>query len=390
MKCRSKALCLALAGWILLCGCTSPPATPAPPRPVSVDELNPPAGTEPEQPPDSVTYAEALVEITALLDDTVADSADFAETYDLTALLEDMEDDAVLSCRDAAVLLYNALTRAPHDLPLEVVALDRWAEGLEAGDEARRCVLFLYRWGILTGEEPVDWTAPISRVDFDTMLTRLQAPELRAELMPDLPTQVLQKLREAFRCACVLDCPEETLELARSGFHDLLLGLEDLEPMLRQSYWFLEQDPARVFYLTMFTAIDNTISMTRCSYDPEVDRAAVLETEAPVSCNPDQPDSDIAAALVSSVCLKPDLRAQWVQKQLPTFLALFREKPEDFSPLAGQFCVGYLSPRWEEPSLQLLGLRDGSLNNLTVLENSDGSVWYFSDTLTPSWYHLYD
>lgn len=51
------------------------------------------------------------------------DPVTFAETYGLFLPLESYDLDAPMTYREAVLVLYNALTRAPHDFLLEVVAL---------------------------------------------------------------------------------------------------------------------------------------------------------------------------------------------------------------------------------------------------------------------------
>lgn len=51
------------------------------------------------------------------------DPITFAETYGLFLPLESYDLDAPMTYREAVLVLYNALTRVPHDFLLEVVAL---------------------------------------------------------------------------------------------------------------------------------------------------------------------------------------------------------------------------------------------------------------------------
>lgn len=71
------------------------------------------------------------------------DPVTFAETYGLFLPLESYDLDAPMTYREAVLMLYNALTRAPHDFLLEVVALGHTAEGLSGVDEAQRAVLLV-------------------------------------------------------------------------------------------------------------------------------------------------------------------------------------------------------------------------------------------------------
>ena len=314
----------------------------------------------------------------------------FAETYGLFLPLESYDLDAPMTYREAVLVLYNALTRVPHDFLLEVVALDRRAEGLSDVDEAQRAVLFLSRWGILYQDEPADWDAPIPAAEWEELLTRLQRPDLRAELTPDLPTRVACKLQEAFQCSCVQDCPDAELARTEAGFTALLLGLEDPEPLLWNSFWFLERDGAGVFYLTAFHAADGeTISLRRFSYDPETKQGADLETSTPSPCSLSQTDGDFAAGLVRSICLTDESWRDLTDRLLPQYLQTIRDYPEDFSPLMAETCVGYVSPRWETPGLLLIGLQDGIVHSLTLFEHM-GSISFVDDMLAPSWYHPYD
>ena len=318
------------------------------------------------------------------------DPVTFAETYGLFLPLESYDLDAPMTYREAVLVLYNALTRVPHDFLLEVVALDRRAEGLSDVDEAQRAVLFLSRWGILYQDEPADWDAPIPAAEWEELLTRLQRPDLRAELTPDLPTRVACKLQEVFHCSCVMDCTDAELARAESGFAALLLGLEDPEPLLWNSFWFLERDSAGVFYLTAFHAEDGeTISLRRFSYDPETEQGADLETSMPAPCSLSQTYGDFAAGLVRSICLTDESWSDLTDRLLPQYLQTIRDYPEDFSPLMAETCVGYVSPRWETPGLLLIGLQDGIVHSLTLFEHM-GSISFVDDMLAPSWYHPYD
>lgn len=341
---------------------------------------------------DVLTLGQGTTEIAELVGGAEAadDPIAFAEAYGLLLPLEAYDLDAPMTYREAVLVLYNALTCVPHDIPLEVVALDRRAEGLPGFDEAQRAVLFLYRWGILYRDEPADWNASIPASEWAELLTRLQAPDLRAKLTPDLPTRVACKLQEAFHCSCVMDCTDTELAHAEAGFAALLLGLEDPEPLLWNSFWFLERDSAGVFYLTAFSAADGeTISLHRFSYNLEANQGADLETRTPTPCPLTQTGGDFAANLVRSICLTDKSWSALTGRLLPQYLQTIRDYPEDFSPLMAETYVGYVSPRWETPGLLLIGLQDGILHSQTLFEHF-GNINYVDDMLAPSWYHLYD
>lgn len=391
-------LCL-LLGCLLLSACTAATAPEAELAPtldapsVSESATVPEATEDTPAAADDLTLAEGTAEIAALVGGAEAEKAPvaFAETHGLFLPLEGYDLDAPMTYREAVLVLYNALTRVSHDIPLEVVALDRTAEGLPGFDEAQRAVLFLYRWGILYQDEPADWNAPIPASEWEELLTRLQDPDLRAELTPDLPTRVACKVREAFHCGCVQwYAGDQDLARVETGFSALLLGLEDPEPLLWNSFWFLERDGAGTYYLTAFSASDGeTISLRRFSYDPETDQGAELESRTPTPCSLRQAERDFAAGLVRSVCLTDEGWADLTARLLPQYLQTIRDCPEDFSPLMEETCVGYVSPRWETPGLLLIGLQDGVLHAQTLFEHV-GSISFVNDMLAPSWYHLYD
>lgn len=402
---RFFQLCLLLS-CLLITACTASTApkeetSPAPDTP-PVSESAPASGagadselTEEEEatavPMDGLTLAEGTAKIAALVGGSEADPMAFAESYDLLSSIEHCDPDAPMTYRDAALVLFDALTRAPHDFQLEVVALDRSAEGLPGSDAAQRAILFLYRWGILYQEEPEDWNAPIPAADLEELLARLLDPTLRAELTPDLPTRVACKLHEAFHCSCVQwYAGDQDLNQVEAGLTAFLLGLEDPEPLLWNSFWFLERDDAGVFYLTAFSASDGeTITLRRFSYDPETGQGAELEARTPVPCSLSQTEADFAASLVHSVCLSGDGWTDLTDRLLPRFLQTIRDNPTYFSPLMEETCVGYVSPRWEVPGLLLIGLQDGVVCSLTLFEHFD-SITFLDDQLAPSWYHRYD
>ena len=167
----SFGLCL-LLGCLLLAGCTAaePTAepvqdTPSVAEPAPAEKTDTPS-EEPDGTPvpaDGLTLGQGTAEIAALVGGAEAgnDPMAFAETYGLLLPLESYDLNAPMTYREAVLVLYNALTRVPHDFLLEVVALDRRAEGLSNSDDAQRAVLFLSRWGILYQDEPADWNAPI-------------------------------------------------------------------------------------------------------------------------------------------------------------------------------------------------------------------------------------
>lgn len=387
-----------LLNCLLLTACTAvtvpktelAPALDAPsisesaPRPEATE--NKPAAT------DGLTLGQGTAEIAELVGGAEAadDPIAFAETHGLLLPLEAYDLDAPMTYREAVLVLYNALTRVPHDFLLEVVALDHRAEGLSNSDDAQRAVLFLYRWGILYQDEPADWNAPIPATEWAELLTRLQDPDLRAKLTPDLPTRLACKLQEAFHCSCVMDCTDAELAHAEAGFAALLLELEDPEPLLWNSFWFLERDGAEVFYLTAFSAADGkTFSLHRFSYNPKTDQGADLGTSTPTPCPLSQTDEDFAASLVRSICLTDKSWSDLTGRLLPQYLQTIRDYPEDFSPLMAETCLGYVSPRWGSPGLLLIGLQDGIVHSLTLFEHM-GSISFVDDMLAPSWYHLYD
>ena len=392
-----SALSILLLSCLLLTACTAAvPAGENAPVPDAPAVTEPAPISEPTEDTavsaDALTLSEGTAEIAVLVGGAEAaeDPMAFAETYGLFLPLESYNLDAPMTYREAVLVLYNALTRVPHDFLLEVVALDRRAEGLSDVDEAQRAVLFLSRWGILDQDEPADWNAPIPAAEWEELLTRLQRPDLRAELTPDLPTRVACKLQEAFHCSCVMDCPDAELARTEAGFTALLLGLEDPEPLLWNSFWFLERDGAGVFYLTAFHAEDGeTISLRRFSYDPETEQGADLETSMPAPCSLSQTYGDFAAGLVRSICLTDESWRDLTDRLLPQYLQTIRDYPEDFSPLMAETCVGYVSPRWETPGLLLIGLQDGIVHSLTLFEHM-GSISFVDDMLAPSWYHPYD
>ena len=392
-----SALSILLLSCLLLTACTAAvPAGENAPVPDAPAVTEPAPISEPTEDTavsaDALTLSEGTAEIAVLVGGAEAaeDPMAFAETYGLFLPLESYDLDAPMTYREAVLVLYNALTRVPHDFLLEVVALDRRAEGLSDVDEAQRAVLFLSRWGILDQDEPADWNAPIPAAEWEELLTRLQRPDLRAELTPDLPTRVACKLQEAFQCSCVQDCPDAELARTEAGFTALLLGLEDPEPLLWNSFWFLERDGAGVFYLTAFHAEDGeTISLRRFSYDPETEQGADLETSMPSPGSLSQTDGDFAAGLVRSICLTDESWRDLTDRLLPQYLQTIRDYPEDFAPLMAETCVGYVSPRWETPGLLLIGLQDGIVHSLTLFEHM-GSISFVDDMLAPSWYHPYD
>lgn len=394
-------LCL-LLGCLLLAGCTAAESTaepvqdtPSVAEPAPAEKTDTPS-EEPDGTPvpaDGLTLGQGTAEIAALVGGAEAenDPMAFAETYGLLLPLEAYDLNAPMTYREAVLVLYNALTRAPHDFRLEVVALDRRAEGLSDGDDAQRAVLFLYRRGILYRDEPADWNASIPAAEWAELLARLQDPELRAELTPDQPTRVACKLREAFRCGCVQWVDgDQDLDRVEAGFAALLLGLENPEPLLWNSFWFLERDGAGTYYLTAFSAADGaTISLRRFSYDPETDQGAELEAWTPQPCSLSQTEADFAAGLVRSVCLTGEGWDDLTERLLPQFLQAIRDNPTYFSPLMAETCVGYVAPRWDTPGLLLIGLEDGVLHAQTLFEQS-GGITFVDDQLAPSWYHLYD
>lgn len=394
-------ICL-LLGCLLLAGCTAAESTaepvqdtPSVAEPAPEEETNTPS-EEPDGTPvpaDGLTLGQGTAEIAALVGGSEAekDPMAFAETYGLLLPLESYDLNAPMTYREAVLVLYNALTRVPHDFLLEVVALDRRAEGLSNSDDAQRAVLFLSRWGILYQDEPADWNAPIPAAEWAELLARLQDPDLRAELTPDQPTRVACKLREAFRCGCVQWVDgEQDLDRVEAGFAALLLGLENPEPLLGNSFWYLERDGAGTYYLTAFSAADGaTISLRRFSYDPETDQGAELEARTPQPCSLSQTEADFAAGLVRSVCLDDEGWADLTERLLPQFLQAVRDNPTYFSPLLAETCVGYVAPRWDTPGLVLIGLEDGVLHAQTLFEQS-GGITFVDDQLAPSWYHLYD
>ena len=398
---RSFGLCL-LLGCLLLAGCTAAeptaePAqdTPSVAEPAPEEETNTPS-EEPDGTPvpaDGLTLGQGTAEIAALVGGAEAgnDPMAFAETYGLLLPLESYDLNAPMTYREAVLVLYNALTRVPHDFLLEVVALDRRAEGLSNSEDAQRAVLFLSRWGILYQDEPADWNAPIPAAEWAELLARLQDPDLRAELTPDQPTRVACKLREAFHCGCVQWVDgDQDLDRVEAGFAALLLGLENPEPLLWNSFWFLERDGAGTYYLTAFSAADGaTISLRRFSYDPETDQGAELEARTPQPCSLSQTEADFAAGLVRSVCLTGEGWTDLTERLLPQFLQAVRDNPAYFSPLLAETCVGYAAPRWDTPGLVLIGLEDGVLHAQTLFEQS-GGITFVDDQLAPSWYHLYD
>ena len=394
-------LCL-LLGCLLLAGCTAAESTaepvqdtPSVAEPAPVEEPDTPSG-KPDSTPvpaDGLTLGQGTAEIAALVGGAEAgnDPMAFAETYGLLLPLEAYDLNAPMTYREAVLVLYNALTRVPHDFLLEVVALDRRAEGLSNSDDAQRAVLFLSRWGILYQDEPADWNASIPAAAWAELLARLQDPDLRAELTPDQPTRVACKLREAFRCGCVQWYEgDQDLDRVEAGFAALLLGLENPEPLLWNSFWFLERDGAGTYYLTAFSAADGaTISLRRFSYDPETDQGAELEARTPPPCSLSQTEADFAAGLVRSVCLDDEGWADLTERLLPLFLQTIGDNPAYFSPLMAETCVGYVAPRWDTPGLLLIGLEDGVLHAQTLFEQS-GGITFVDDQLAPSWYHLYD
>lgn len=398
---RSFGLCL-LLGCLLLAGCTAAESTaepvqdtPSVAEPAPAEKTNTPS-EEPDGTPvpaDGLTLGQGTAEIAALVGGAEVgnDPMAFAETYGLLLPLEAYDLNAPMTYQEAVLVLYNALTRVPHDYRLEVVAPDRRAEGLSDGDEAQRAVLFLYRRGILYRDEPADWNAPIPAAEWAELLARLQDPDLRAELTPDQPTRVACKLREAFRCGCVQWVDgDQDLDRVEAGFAALLLGLENPEPLLWNSFWFLERDGAGMYYLTAFSSADGaTISLRRFSYDPETDQGAELEARTPPPCSLSQTEADFAAGLVRSVCLDDEGWADLTERLLPLFLQTIGDNPAYFSPLMAETCVGYAAPRWDTPGLVLIGLEDGVLHAQTLFEQS-GGITFVDDRLAPSWYHLYD
>lgn len=398
---RSFGLCL-LLGCLLLAGCTAAESTaepvqdtPSVAEPAPAEKTDTPS-EEPDGTPvpaDGLTLGQGTAEIAALVGGAEAgnDPMAFAETYGLLLPLESYDLNAPMTYREAVLVLYNALTRVPHDFLLEVVALDRRAEGLSNSDDAQRAVLFLSRWGILYQDEPADWNAPIPAAEWAELLARLQDPDLRAELTPDQPTRVACKLREAFRCGCVQWYEgDQDLDRVEAGFAALLLGLENPEPLLGNCFWFLERDGAGTYYLTAFSAADGaTLSLRRFSYDPETDQGAELEARTPQPCSLSQTEADFAAGLVRSVCLTGEGWTDLTERLLPQFLQAVRDNPAYFSPLLAEACVGYAAPRWDTPGLVLIGLEDGVLHAQTLFEQS-GGITFVDDQLAPSWYHLYD
>ena len=376
----SFGLCL-LLGCLLLAGCTAaePTAEPVQDTP-SVAEPAPVEETDSTPvPADGLTLGQGTAEIAALVGGAEAaeDPMAFAETYGLLLPLEAYDLNAPMTYREAVLVLYNALTRVPHDFRLEVVALDRRAEGLSDDDDAQRAVLFLYRRGILYRDEPADWNAPIPAAAWAELLARLQDPDLRAELTPDQPTRVACKLREAFHCGCVQWVDgDQDLDRVEAGFAALLLGLENPEPLLWNSFWFLERDGA-------------TISLRRFSYDPETDQGAELEARTPQPCSLSQTEADFAAGLVRSVCLTSEGWADLTERLLPQFLQAVRDNPAYFSPLMAETCVVHAAPRWCTLGLLLICMEDGVLHAQTLFAKS-GGITFVDDRLAPSWYHLYD
>lgn len=334
-----------------------------------------------------VTCEYAINAIATILDTTYPkeDLYSYAMEHKYLLYLDGIKLGDVISYRDAAVMLYNALCNNPHSFDLETVIDQREVIGLDDAETAERGILFLYRWGILYGEVPTDWYDEITSEALEEMLIRLQTPELRRELLPDASAQVRNKLDEAFLCACVQQYSEADLLIAKNGLSEFLLGQENLQAMLNCSYWFFEQASDGVFYLSMLTGIEEAIIFSRYSYDIARGKGQVSEVQILAPCDLSVSEINITYA----ACADEEKKNMLENQLLEQYLEMIKKNAENYSRFFEEYTVAYAAPRQGNMSL-LLACFDGNTLHSETFFCAGGNINSVCDQLAQSWYHVYD
>ena len=104
-------------------------------------------------------------------------------------------------------------------------------------------------------------------------------------MLPDASAQVRNKLDEAFLCACIQQCPEADLLIAKDGLSEFLVGQDNLRAILNSSYWFFEQDSDGIFYISMITGVEDAVLFSRYSYDINTEKRQASEFQMLAPCD---------------------------------------------------------------------------------------------------------
>ncbi len=333
----------------------------------------------------TVTCKQAVLDIAELLgqDEAAEDYAAYVEQHGFTAYMDDVGWDDPISYRDAAALLYAAAEHHPDRLPMAVVTeAHPKIDGMD--DDSVRYILFLYRWGILYGDAPEDWYADISPEKFSEMLLRVETPELRLELLPDILTQLSWKLDAAYPCACMEEHTEEEMQTAKDGMYPMLAEWEGLQRALECSYWILEKNDG-IFYLHMFTGIeDGTVSYTQCTYDPATEQGRILDSRAPENWDMYDPGAEI----IYSVCMADEQKDELEDGLVAFYLNIADENFWKFSPLYEGYTVAYATPRWNQPVLTLMAMHEDALLTHTFFSRGNLGM-YIVDPMADSWQQVH-
>lgn len=334
-----------------------------------------------------VTCEYAVNAIASIIDTThtIDDLHSYAVEHKYLLYLDEIKPEDVISYRDAAVMLYNALHYNPHPFILETVVDQREVEGLDDTETAERSLLFLYRWGVLYDEVPIDWYADITVEALEEMLIRVQTPALRQELLPDISAQIRAKLDEAVLCTCTQKCVEADLQIAKAGLQTYLLEQENLQLMLDCSYWFIEQPADGLFCLSMFTGVKNFFLFSRYYYDSSTEKGQALASQMLAPCNLSEPDMNITYA----ACMDDKKKEMLEEQLLERYLQMIKDNSQSYSRFFEECTIAYVAPRQGDPSLMLVCFDGEKLHSETFFRAGD-NINSVCDQLTQSWYHVYD